>query len=268
MKLRKVDPKSIKIPEVRVAARFEPDQWEQFQASLREIGQISPPICYQVDGDLVLCDGLHRIQEAIAAGESTVNVAVMSGDMVDVLTKNLMLDHLRGKHAVSDMIKVIGALEKDYGLDSDQIRERTGLSRNYIERLITISQAAPVVLQALDDGIITVGHAAEVARLPHPIQQEEVVAKLAVFRFTVGQLREQVDMVLVEMQKLEAAGPPDRLREERPPRVYLCEGCQAETEPRYLRPVMVCPNCFGNVWRMGRTGAAAAVAAGGDGEGG
>ena len=192
MKLRKVAPESIRIPEVRVSARFDPDLYEQFRASLREIGQITPPICYQVDGDLVLCDGLHRVQEAIAAGESTVNVAVIPGDMVDVLTKNLMLDHLRGKPAVSEMVQVIGSLETDHGLDSDGIRERTGLSRSYIEKLIRISQASPSVLRALDDGILCVGHAFEISRLPYPIQQDEVVAKQAGYKFNVGDLREQV----------------------------------------------------------------------------
>lgn len=267
MKLRRVDPKSIRVPEVRVSARFDPELYQQFQESIRAIGQITPPICYEVEGELVLCDGLHRLEEAIAGAETSVAVAVIPGDMVDVLTKNLMLDHLRGKHAVADMVKVIGALETDFGLDSDKIKERTGLGRDYIERLIKISQASPTVLQALDDGIIGVGHAFEVARLPHAIQQDEVVAKLAVFKFTVAQLHEQVDMVLGEMDKMKHAPPPAGDREERPPPRYICEGCKGEVDPRYLRPVILCPECFGGVWRLSKTAELAAAAAGGDGRG-
>jgi len=66
MKLRKVDPKSIKVPEVRVTAQFDEDLYEQFKSSIKEVGQITPPICYEVDRELILCDGLHRLQEAIA----------------------------------------------------------------------------------------------------------------------------------------------------------------------------------------------------------
>lgn len=259
MKLRKVDPKSIKIPEVRVTAQFDEDLYQQFKNSIKEIGQITPPICYEVDKELILCDGLHRLQEAIAAGDATIEVVVIPGDMLDVLTKNIFLDHLRGKTPVSQMVKVIKTLYTEYNLDSDQIREKTGLPREYIEKLIKISEASPVVQDALDQGLIGIGHAFELSRLPHPIQQEEVIAKHQVWRFTVKELREQIDAILVQMDLLKQAPPAAPPGNPPAPAQYKCEGCHEVIEPRFLRPVLVCPTCFGRVWQLGKAQPAAAV---------
>jgi len=252
MKLRRVDPHSVKVPEVRVTAQFGEDLYEQFKSSIAEIGQITPPICYEVDKELILCDGWHRLQEAIAAGDSTIDVVVIPGDMLDVLTKNIFIDHLRGKTPVSQMVKVIKTLNTEYGLDSDNIKEKTGLSRDYIEKLIKISEASPVVLESLDRGLIGVGHAFELSRLTYPIQQEEVIAKHQVWRFTVKELHEQVDAVLQQMELIKQSPPASPPGAQ--PRVveYRCEGCGEVIEPRYLRPVMVCPSCYGKLWRLGK----------------
>jgi len=252
MKLRNVDPHSIKVPEVRVTAQFDEELYKQFQDSIAVVGAITPPICYEVEKELVLCDGLHRLQEAIANGDSTISVVVLSGDMIDVLTKNIFLDHLRGKTPVSQMVNVIKTLHQEYNLDSDQIKERTGLTREYIEKLIKISEASPVILDALDRGVLGVGHAFELSRLPYPIQQEEILARHQVWRFSVKELHEQIDAVLKEMDLLKQAPPASPPGDPPAPPQYACEGCHETIEPRYLRPVMLCPNCFGEVWRLSK----------------
>ena len=252
MKLRKVKPLDIKVPELRVTAQFDPELFEQFKESIREVGQITPIVCYEVDSELVLCDGKHRVDEAIANGEPAVDVVVIPGDMIDVLTKNIFLDHLRGKTPVSQMVRVIGALYQEYNLDPDQIKKKTGLTRDYIEKLVRISQASPSVREALDNGVIGVGHAFEIARLPYAIQQDELIAKHQIWRLTVKELHEQIDAVLDQMELITAEGPPTAVTEPRPIATYHCEGCKGEVEPRYLRPVMLCPNCFGEVWRLAK----------------
>ena len=252
MKLVKMKPSQVKIPELRVRAKFDQEILAQFQSSIKEAGILAPVIVCQVGEDLVLVDGEHRLTEAISQGFPTIDAVVFEGDMVDVLTKNLFLDHMRGKTPVSDMVKVIGALYTDYGKDSDLIREKTGLSREYIEKLIKISQASPSVQLALDEGVIGVGHAFEISRLPYAVQQEEIIAKHQVWRFPVKEIKELVDDTLRELKLIAEEGPPTPLSEPRPVAKYHCEGCKLEVEPRYLRPVMLCPNCFGEVWRLGK----------------
>jgi len=242
----------VKVPELRVRARFDQEIWQQFQNSIKEAGIISPVIVCKVGEDLVLVDGAHRLEEAIIQGLPSVDAVVFEGDMVDVLTKNLFLDHARGKTPVSEMVKVIGALYTEYNLDPDQIKEKTGLTRDYIEKLVSISRASPSVQLALDEGVIGVGHAFELCRLPYAVQQEEIIAKHQVWRFSVKELHEQIDQVLHAIQEIAEAPAPGPEPGTRPPPVYHCEGCKQEVEPRYLRPAMICPSCFGEVWRLGK----------------
>ncbi len=216
MKLRTVDPKSIKVPEIRVRAVFDEETLKVFQETIKAVGQIAPIICFEVGEDIVLSDGGHRLDEAIANGESGIKVVILPGDMIDVMTKNIMLDHARGKTPVSDMVKVIKSLTQDYNLDSDQISEKTGMPRAYIEKLWKIAEASPVVQQALDEGWLGVGAAFEIARLPHPIQQEEFIAKQQVYKFKVPDIKELVDATLVEMQNIAFLGPPTVVTERRP----------------------------------------------------
>jgi len=257
MDLRRVNPHAIAVPEVRVTAQFDEELYQQFKESIKAVGRITPPICYEVKEELVLCDGLHRLDEAKANGETEIDVVVIPGDMVDVLTKNIFLDHLRGKTSPSEMVKVIKVLSQDYNLDSDQIKERTGLTRDYIEKLQVIAAASPSVVEMLDQGIIGVGAAFEIARIPYPLIQDEIIAKQAVYRFTVKELHDQVDKILVEIEPLKHPQPPVEPTEPPAPRQYLCEGCKVETEPKYLRAVFLCPNCFGDVWRLGKAREAA-----------
>ena len=240
------------MPELRVTARFDEETRQLLRDSIKEVGIIAPIIVQEIEGELVLVDGLHRIEDSIAAGDHPIDVAVLDGDMVDLLCRNLFLDHARGKTPVSEMVRVIGALYTEHKIDPDEIKKRTGLTRDYIEKLIRISLASPSVQEALDQGIIGVGHAFELARLPYAIQQDEIIAKHQVWRFSVKELHEQIDGVLGAMQAAKEAPPAQQPGAPRPPPVYHCEGCKDKVEPRYLRPVMLCPNCFGEVWRLAR----------------
>jgi ParB family chromosome partitioning protein len=256
LKLRKAKPSLIRWPEERVTSVFDEETRNLLTALIKEMGLIAPIIVQEIDGELVGVDGYHRCEDAIRLGDAQIDVAVIEGDMVDLLCRNLVMDRARGKHTPSQMVRLLKTLSEKYGLDSDAIQKRTGLTRDYIERLLKISTASPSVQEALDKEIIGIGHAYELARLPYALQQDEIIAKHQVYRFSVKELHEQIDQVLVQMEMIKTA-PPDQVdRAQRPPPVYNCEGCKDVVEPRYLRPVMLCPNCFGEVWRLGKARAA------------
>lgn len=237
----------ISTPETRVTAVYD----EELQAMLREtmkaMGMLTPIVVVQTPQGYRLVDGLHRVQEKAAAGETTVDAVVYEGEEKDSLLLNLVLNRTRGKTKASEMVRVIGALAQDYELDSDAIREKTGLSRDYIEKLIKISRASPSVMELLDQEIIGVGAAFEISKLPAKEQQDELCARTQIWRYSVKDLKELVDETLRLMQNPSPPGapPPPPIRP-----VYKCEGCQKEMDPKYLKPVMLCPDCFGLVWRQ------------------
>lgn len=245
MKLKKIDPQRVKVPEVRVTAAYDEDLQKLLHDSLEAMGQVQPIVVTQSGEDYIVVDGLHRLQEAISKGATQIDAVVYEGDAKDALLKNLVLNRVRGKTKASEMVNVIASLFNDYEMDIDGLRDKTGLSRDYIEKLLKISLASPSVREALDQEVIGVGHAYEISRLPSHIAQDEVMAKYQVWRWTVKELRDQVDQVL---SLIDQATAPQVEPEPPPPSKYYCEVCRTEATLRYLRAVLLCPDCFGAVW--------------------
>ena len=242
MKLRRVDPKTIKIPEVRVTARFDDEKWAQFQESIKTTGQVAPIICCDVDEELVLVDGLHRLMEAISNKVLKVDVAVVPGTMVDVLAKNIFLDHLRGKTPVSEMRQVIEALYKEYKIGIEDIQAKTGLSRDYIEKLLLISELTPMCLEALDNEEIGIGLASELMRIKDPVAQEVTLGYILANHWTISQLKAYISMYLESKQwKVEPPAPS----EEKPTPTVKCRFCGEEYLPNEVASLIICQPCQG-----------------------
>jgi ParB-like chromosome segregation protein Spo0J len=242
MKHRKVKPDLVNIPETRVTARFDDETWQQFQASIQAMGAIAPVICCEVEGELVLVDGLHRLVEAKRSGQSTVDVVIIPGDMVDVLTKNIFLDHLRGKTPISEMVNVIEVLWKEYGLDSEKIAEKTGMTRDYVEKLQKISELTPYCREALDQGRIAVGHAVALTRVKDPVRQETILGQQELYHWSVKDLDKFITDVLALVE--EGAVAPSG-EERRPPAKVKCFYCRQEFDPSELAAPPTCRECSG-----------------------
>ena len=240
MRLRKVKPSEIMVPEVRVTARFDDDTLIQFKKSIADAGQVAPIICSLIDGQFVLVDGLHRLNEALANKRESIDVAVIEGDMVDVLCKNIYLDHLRGKTPVSEMVNVIETLWKEYQLDSEKIAEKTGMSRDYIEKLLLISQLTPLVRAALDEERIKIGHAFALTKIKDPAKQEAAFWIISQNNMGVGEATKWVNDMLKIVEE-QAASPSQPT--ERPPAKIRCAYCGGEFGPFEIGNPNTCRMC-------------------------
>ena len=266
MKLRRVKVDKIQIPEIRVTARFTDEEWEQFRSSIKAVGAIAPIICIEIDPSqlkiegiseaeikrciqpngkvLFLVDGLHRLIESKNNGEEYVEVAVMPGDEVDVLTKNLFLDHLRGKTPVSEMVKVIKHLMENYHLDSEQIAAKTGLTRTRIEQLQQLGRLTPFILEQLDEGRLTIGKASVLIKIQDPIVQETVARQALMYpKWTVFELEEYVDGVLGIIQAKAEALPAAAAAAY----LFTCAFCGEKYEAHQVASPVICLSCSGTL---------------------
>jgi len=249
MKHKKVPVTEIVVPETRVTAVYDAELTAILHDTIESMGVLQPVVLVGVPGGYHLVDGLHRLQEAIAQGQGTIDAVIYDGEAKEALLMNLVLNRVRGKTKASEMVHVVATLFREYGLDPDGIKERTGLSRDYIEKLIKVGSAAPGVLEMLDEEIIGMGIAWEISRLPYHAQQEEIVAKARIWKYTVKEMAEFVDQVL-ELMDTTPPGEEPPVPVQRVEPVYRCEGCKTETSPRWLQMVSLCPNCFGEIWRL------------------
>lgn len=207
MQKRLVDPKTIQVPDVRITSQFSPEILEMFKASVKELGIAEPPLCMEIDGQLLVVDGLHRIQEAIANGHKRIEVVIQSGGEKELYLWNLATNTFRGKTKASEAMRVISHLWKEYQMDSDEIAKRSGFTRDYIERLMVISESSEELLAALDDDTVSVAVAYELAKVKDPGIQAGLLQQELLYKWPAKELKERIASTL-ELAAGVAAAPP------------------------------------------------------------
>ncbi len=242
MKLKSVDPNVIVIPDTRVTSSWTSEAMEMFRNSLKESGIVSPIVCIEVDGQLVLVDGLHRQMEAIRTGAKKVDIVVMPGSMTDVYIQNLALNNLRGQIKPSDVARTLKEICDQGVIDTTDLAKRTGFGRDYVEKMIIISRADPGIIEALDEGKIKVGHAFALARIPDPDMQSRILQMQVLYRWTINDLEEviQQSQAVAEQQAASPApaAPPQEIK-------FKCYFCGEEHSANRIRNPNTCDACAG-----------------------
>ena len=250
MKLKTIPVDKCAVPEVRVTAVYDEETQRLLRETIAAMGILQPIIVVLNGEKYDIVDGLHRWQEAKAQGHETIQAVVYEGGPQDALLMNLVLNKTRGKTKASEMVRAMKSLYEAFGLDVDKVAAKTGFKRDYIERLLRISAAAPSVQDALDREVISVGHAYEIARLGTYAAQDEIIAKYAIWKWPIKDLHDQIEQVLAYVEQ--AKQPPLPLPPPEKP-VYHCEGCKTQADLNQLRPVLLCPPCYGVVWHAAKT---------------
>jgi len=258
----------VEVPTDRVTAYYDEEKLSLLKESLKTAGTIQPPVVVKTEGGFIVVDGLHRIQEARERGESVMDMVIYEGSPADAMVMNLVLNNLRGKTKASEMAKVIGKLFDEEDMPIEDMVKRTGYPRDYIERLIKVSRASPTVVEALDQETIGVGQAYEISRLPTVEIQEEFVATAQVYGTTIKALKEQVDAILDEVEKIKRQPPQQQEAKERQPLLVNCAVCQTLGKMSELKAVFLCPECYSGVWRSAKNRESVSTKKPVEGEGG
>ena len=236
------------VPDVRITAVYDEELAAMLHDSLDAMGQVIPIVVVAHDGLYYVADGRHRLEEARASGDKMILAAIRDGKPEDVLLLNLVTNRLRGKVKASELVLVISELAGKHGLDSEQIAQRTGMTRDTIEKYCFVATASPEVIEALDMEVIGIGHAYEIARLPRFEQQAEILAKYQVWKWPVQALKDQISAILALMEpQLVPTAPTPTTRTPIKPK---CAVCNQEYEIHDLRPVILCLKCYGDAWNL------------------
>jgi ParB/RepB/Spo0J family partition protein len=243
-RLISVKPAEIKIPDVRVTSSWDPELLAMFRDSIKAMGIVEPIVAVEEKGELWLVDGLHRLEEAQKQNLSKVQAVALPGTLRDVYVKNLMLNRLRGKTKVSEMVLVVKHLENEFQMDMDTIAKETGLKRDYVEKMMVIGRVRPEVLADLDAERIHVGHAYEIGRVEDQDVQLRLLLQCKQYDLTVSDLRDIVDSTLQILAERKASpqSPPGPMPI--PPATIKCHFCDLERPVREVRGFNLCQTCF------------------------
>ncbi len=242
-----LDPREVKIPEVRIRAHFEPEILEELKRSVKEVGVLEP-ILVAYDGENYwLIDGQHRLESALLAGKTEIPAVVIEGDLGDVMLLNLATSTMKGRTRPLDVFRMVKYLMEEKGMSISEISARTGMRTSYIERILELRKVVPAVLDALDDGRIKLGHALELARVPVAELQERLLALCVQYQPTVKDFHDIVNKALeaYEAAKEAKEKEPAEVPEEEPAvETVKCHWCGREVPITEVRGFNICMTCF------------------------
>jgi len=245
MKLRYLNPKDIKIPDVRVTSYFDEELRGLFQHSIRELGIQEPILVAKDDSSWILVDGKNRLEEALLNGITSIPCAIMEISLSEVLLKNLTLNTLRGKVKPTEMLKVVNTLYEEYHMEIDEIASKSGLRRDHVEKLLSIARCTDRIIAALDENLISVSHAYEISQIEQPDVQERLLGQCLQYRLNVKDLHDIVQETkrILLQRRAERAEGGVKAQIEIP--TARCELCEQNWPIKRVAGVNLCVGCYG-----------------------
>jgi ParB family chromosome partitioning protein len=244
MQIRQIDPKLIRIPDVRIDASYEQDQLAMLDDDIRKKGIEQPLDVALKDGEMWVVDGRHRLESALKLGFPSVPCVIREMSIEDLQMRNLVTSVLKGKTKISEEIKMVGDLYNNHHITIDDIVNRSGLRRDRIETEILIASAHPEILQEIDQGRIKLCHAKELVRLPEHSQQYTMLQIVLQYRSKCDVVCELVNEALrtIEFNKNPKVapvqvGPP-------PVPMGVCSCCNEEYPLQMLTSPIICRGCY------------------------
>lgn len=214
--------KALLVPIERVVAgrgqprrNFDEEHIEELAASIREKGILQPLVVVPSNGSYELIAGERRLRAAARAGLEKVPVvfrdAVSEGEMLELaLVENLQREDL----GPLERARAYERLLETHGLVQEEIAKKIGKSRVAVANTLRLLGLPQPVLDAMEKGLLSEGHARPLLALPTATRQIE--AMQAVVRRGLS-VRETEQMVRDSLEESGASKKGSPKRDKRAP---------------------------------------------------
>lgn len=147
---------------------FNEDALTDLTESIREKGVLSPLLVVQKGDDYLLVAGERRLRAAKGAGLSDVPCIVRVLDEEEMAQIALIENIQRADLNVIEEANGYAALIKKYNYTQQQLADLMGKSRPYIANLLRLLDLPQPVMEALEAGKISAGHARALLAIKDP----------------------------------------------------------------------------------------------------
>src|SRR5688572_14505272 len=210
--------KPLLVPVERVMAgrgqprrKFDEEPLEELAASIRENGILQPLVVVQNGTNYELVAGERRLRAAIRAGLDKVPVVLRDptpeGEMLELaLVENLQREDL----GTLERARAYERLLDTHGLTQEDVARKVGKSRVAVANTLRLLALPQPVLDSIDQGLLTEGHARALLALPTAARQIEamqaVVRKTLSVRDTEQLVRDWTEASAPGMKPVARAG--------------------------------------------------------------
>ncbi len=160
---------------------FDPEAIQQLADSMKSHGILQPLIVRQLEnGRFELIAGERRLRAAKLAGLTEVPILIRSAGELQSLELAIVENVQREDISPLDAARAYRKLSDEFRLTQDQIAAKVGKSRVAIANTLRLLKLSPKILEGLESGLISEGHARAL------LQIEDEALQLAIFQKIVA----------------------------------------------------------------------------------
>ena len=223
--LQKVEPNPL-----QPRKTFEPEALDELAASIREHGIIQPLTVRKMpNGFYQIIAGERRWRAARLAGLSEVPAVIIEADDRKAMELALIENLQRADLNPIEEAQGYQQLMQEYGMTQEQAAARVGKSRPAVANAMRLLALPQPVLELVQSGKLSAGHARALLALKTPAQQQAVAQKVIALQLSVR----QTEAMCKKMSKVSTPEPPKPLAVD-----YLAE-CEKDLSKSLGRGVRI-----------------------------
>ena len=175
---------------------FDKDSLNELAESIRIHGLIQPIIVNKMDDGYMIIAGERRYRACKLCGLIQVDAIVKSYSNKQISEISIIENLQREDLNPVEVAKGIRKLMEEYGLTQEKVAERLGKPRSAIANSVRILALYPEVLDLVEKGKVSFGHAKILVSIEDYATQLLLAKKVAKDKLTVRDLEHEVNMIL------------------------------------------------------------------------
>lgn len=193
---------------------FDKDSLNELAESIRIHGLIQPIIVNKTDKGYMIIAGERRYRASKLCGLKEIDAIVKQYTEKQVAEIAIIENLQREDLNPVEVAKGIKKLMEEYNLTQEKVSERLGKSRSAIANSIRILALYPEVLELVEKGKVSFGHAKILVSIDDYTTQLILAKKIAKDKLTVRDLEKEVEAILGKnKQKKVAKLPSEELQD-------------------------------------------------------
>ena len=188
--------------------KFDKESLEELANSIRVHGLIQPIIVNQMDDGYMIIAGERRFRACQICGLNEVDAVVKTYSTKQIAEISIIENLQREDLNPVELAKGIKRLMEEFGLTQERVAEQLGKSRSAIANSLRILSLYPEVLELVENGKISFGHAKILASVSDYSAQLILAKKIAKDKLTVRDLEKEVESLMGKNKKRKIAKLP------------------------------------------------------------
>ncbi len=194
--------------------KFDKESLKELADSIKIHGLIQPIIVNETDRGYMIIAGERRFKACQLCGLKEVDAIVKKYSSKQIAEISIIENLQREDLNPVELAKGIKQLMEEFGLTQEKVAERIGISRPAVTNALRILSLYPEVLELVENGKVSFGHAKILASITDYSSQVLLAKKVAQDKLTVRDLEKEVEALSGGKKKKKVSKlPSDELRE-------------------------------------------------------